>query len=379
MSIPPETDVLIVGAGPVGLVTAIALARRGVDFVIVDALAERQNQSRAAVIHARTLAALAGEGLAAPLIDQGMQVPAFRVRDRAEVLIGADFGTLDAPFPFLLMIPQDETEAIFIDKLRALGREVIRPARVSGIERTSGGAIASIATAGGARMIRARRVVGADGQHSVVREAAGIAFDGTTYGSFLLADVRLDWPIGPGEVSLFFSSEGTLVVAPMSRGRHRVVAQLVGAPAEPGIADVQAVIDARGPMDGGRVREVLWGSRFRVSHRIADRFHAGPVLLAGDAAHVHSPAGGQGMNLGLRDGIAAAVALSAPDSGAALAVYARDQRRAAEAVLRLTDRLTRVATLEGRMARRARNRIIATAGRFDFARGALARQLAGYG
>lgn len=258
-----STDVLIIGAGPAGLATAIGLAQAGVEFLIVDALPEAQNTSRAAVIHAATLQSLGKLGVADRLVAQGLQVPHFRARDRDEILFHGDFSMLPGPAPFALMIPQDETEAILIERLAQLGGHVVRPARLTGFEIQDGGVRATVHGADGAFMVDARYIVGADGEKSTVRSGAGIAFPGDTYGSFLLADVHMDWPIDKSEVTLFFSEGGAMVVVPMSRGRYRVVAQLADAPPQPAISDVQHIIDARGPRTGARVRALLWGSRSR--------------------------------------------------------------------------------------------------------------------
>ncbi|RJL19290.1 FAD-dependent monooxygenase [Paracoccus siganidrum] len=374
---PERTEVAIVGAGPAGLALAIGLARRGVDFVILDALPEAQNTSRAAVIHAGTLKALEPLDLAGPLIAQGLRVTGFRVRDRDRVLLRADFRALRHAPPFALMIPQDETEAILTRRLAGLGHAVLRPLAAERIETVSEGAVVTLADG---RRIAARYVVGADGQDSTVRRQAGIDFPGKTHGSFMLADLRMDWPIPKDEVTLFFSAGGTLVVAPMSQDRYRVVAQCPEAPPRPSVADVQAVIDARGPRHGARVRQVLWGSRFRVHHRLAERFRAGPVLLIGDAAHVHSPAGGQGMNLGLRDAAALAEALTAAlreGREGALDDHAAARMAAAREVLRMTDRLTAVATLRAPPLRLLRNLAIRAASSVPALRRRVARLLAG--
>jgi 2-polyprenyl-6-methoxyphenol hydroxylase-like FAD-dependent oxidoreductase len=374
---PSQVDVLIVGAGPTGLTLALALAQRGVKFAIVDALPEAQNTSRAAVIHAGTLEALNQLGLAQPLIEAGIKVHNFRIRERSKVLLRADFNSLNSDFRFALMIPQDETEALITAQLAALGHEVKRPEKVVELERQNSGVTA---TTENGMVIHAAFVVGADGENSMVRDAAQISFPGETYGSFMLADVHMDWPISKDEVTLFFSQGGTLVVAPMSRDRYRVVAQLDTAPTDPSCEDVQAVIDARGPANGAIVRKVLWGSRFRVHHKLADRFHEGRIVLMGDAAHVHSPAGGQGMNLGLRDAIALAEALSLSLKNGdmkPLDTYALTRRAAAADILQMTDRLTLVATLKHRPLRVLRNILIGTASRFAFVRSKLARTLAG--
>ncbi len=374
------TDVLIVGAGPAGLATAIGLAQAQVDLRIVDALPEAQNTSRAAVIHAATLETLGRLGVAEQLIAQGIKAPDFRVREKDRVLLEASFADLDSPTPFALMIPQDETEAILNARLQQLGHAVTRPAKVEHIERRESGALVSISSPAGQTQVAARFVVGADGEKSGVRKIAGIGFPGATYGSFLLADVHMDWPLAASEVGLFFAQQGTLVVAPMSRSRFRVVAQSGDAPSQPGVADVQAVIDQRGPGHGAKVRDVLWGSRFQVHHKLADRFREGPFLLVGDAAHVHSPAGGQGMNLGLRDAEALSTALAGflRSGGTQLDGYAQERRAAASQVLERTDRLTRLATMKSPRLRWARNLAISALGRSPSVRRRIAQMLAGF-
>lgn len=374
-------DVLIVGAGPAGLATALGLAEAGVDFIIIDALGEAQNTSRAAVIHAATLESLAKLGVADRLIAQGIRTPNFRIRDRRAILLHSDFTRLRTSTPFALMIPQDETEAILIASLSERGHSVRRPVRLRAIEEVDDAITATCNSTDGELVITARYLVGADGEKGIVRTATGIGFPGESYGSFLLADVRMDWPISSDEVSLFFSEAGTLVVAPMSGGRHRVVAQFADAPPTPTAADVQDIIDQRGPQSGARVREVLWGSRFQVHHKLADRFRDGRILLAGDAAHVHSPAGGQGMNLGLRDAEALARALAAAlrsGDDKVLDSYALERRVAARKVLSMTHRLTRVATLSNPSLRRIRNAMIATLGKFGAVKTVVASTLAGF-
>ena len=376
-----STMVLIVGAGPTGLATAIGLAQQEIDFIIIDALKEAQNTSRAAVVHAATLDSLEALGVAQTMIAQGLKVPRFRVREKDRVLLHVDFGVLESAHPYALMIPQDETEAILVERLRTLGHAVSRPRTFTGLERRGSSFHVEVDGEAGREVIEARYVVGADGTHSAVRDSAAIGFPGKTYGSFLLADVRMDWPTGGNEVALFFSQAGMLVVAPMSEGRFRIVAQDPHAPRVPDVADVQTVIESRGPGPGSRVREVLWGSRFQVHHRLADRFYRDGVLLVGDAAHVHSPAGGQGMNLGLRDAVLLSGALAdAIRSGrdARLAEYDVTRRAAAERVLERTDRLTRLATMTRAVSRWGRNQMIRLAGALPFVRRSLAEALAGY-
>jgi 2-polyprenyl-6-methoxyphenol hydroxylase-like FAD-dependent oxidoreductase len=374
---------MIVGAGPTGLVLANILAREGIPFLLVDKLAEGTNTSRAAVVHARTLEVLEELGVTERLCAEGHMVPRFTVRDRDHVLATLRFDHLPTRYPYTLMIPQNVTEAILLRRLRELGGDVHRPCSVTDLQQDADGVTVSV-TADGQEpgTVRARYVVGADGMHSTVRERAGIDFTGSAYEqSFVLADVRMSWPLRDDEVMLFFSPQGLVVVAPLPHGRHRVVATVGEAPEHPGLADVQRLLDERGPVSAAaRVEEILWSSRFRVHHRVADRYRAGRILLAGDAAHVHSPAGGQGMNTGIQDAVALGHALAAVLAGrvaeSRLDEYERTRRPVAQRVVAFTDRMTRAATLRGRRARSVRNGVIGAIGRIPAVRRRLAIELA---
>jgi len=148
----------------------------------------------------------------------------------------------------------------------------------------------------GRSLVRSRYVVGCDGGHSLVREQAGISFEGGTYEEeFVLADVRMDWPLSREEVSLFFSSAGLVVVAPLPDDQHRIVATAIDAPELPTAEYMQRLLETRGPKRNlGVIHELIWSSRYHLHHRVAATMRKERVLLVGDAAHVHSPAGGQG-------------------------------------------------------------------------------------
>jgi 2-polyprenyl-6-methoxyphenol hydroxylase-like FAD-dependent oxidoreductase len=380
--LPAATDVLVVGAGPTGLTLACVLASRGVPFVLVDRLTHGASTSRAAVVHARTLEALEALDVTRRLREQGHVVPRFTVRDRDRVLAHVRFDRLPTRHPYTLMVPQQHTEAILLGRLRELGGDVHRGCLVEQVAQDAHGVAVTLATGSGRLQVRARYVVGADGMHSVVREQAGIAFQGDAYEhGFLLADVHMQWPLGRDEVNLFFSPEGLVVVAPLPEGRHRVVATADRAPEHPDRDDVQALLDARGPRRGARVDDVVWSSRFRVHHRLAERYRAGRVLLAGDAAHVHSPAGGQGMNTGIQDAFALGDALVDVVAGRAdverLDRYERVRRPVAQRVVAFTDRMTRMATLRDHRARALRNLALSTVARVPAAPRRLAMELAG--
>ena len=374
-----STDVLIVGAGPTGLTLAASLALRGVRTIIVDRQAEGANTSRAAVIHARTLEMLEPLSVASRLVALGLKASRFTIRDRDRLLVPIEFTNLPTRYPYTLMLSQAVTERVLLERANELGVQVRRPCSVTSLAQDANGVTAMLDDGS---TVRASYLVGADGMHSVVRQAAQIGFTGGTYGeSFVLADVRLDdnAAVPQREVILFFSPAGMVVLAPLPDGLHRVVATVEDAPESPDVAYVQKLLDERGPESTRAiVQEVKWGSRFRVHHRIADNYRQGRVVLAGDAAHVHSPAGGQGMNVGIHDAVALAAALQAAVAGepGRLDDYAAARRPVAQEVVALADRLTRLATVP-RLLRPLRNLVLGMLARLPAVRRNLAWRLAG--
>ena len=327
---------------------------------------------------------LAQIGVVETMQAHGIPVSNFIIRDGDQRLLQMSFDKLPSTFRHLLMIPQTSTETLLEARLNELGGAVHRGVSAVQVTAAAEGARVTTISAAGEQTISARYVVGADGMRSVVREAAGIGFEGEAYGeSFVLADVRMDWPLGAGEVSFFFSPAGLVVIAPLPDGSYRVVATLDDAPEKPGIEDIQKLLDARGPTKGAQITEIGWSSRFRVHHRLADAYRSGPFLLMGDAAHVHSPAGGQGMNTGLVDAIVLSGALARvlrdhePDT--VLDDYARTRRPAAAEVLALAGRLTRVATVHSVVVRRIRNLVLRVLNRFPAFKTRLALGFSGLG
>jgi 2-polyprenyl-6-methoxyphenol hydroxylase-like FAD-dependent oxidoreductase len=333
--------------------------------VLLDKSAEGANTSRAAVVHARTLEVLRGIDVTDELVARGLIVSRFTVRDHDRALLTIDFDKLPTDFPYALLIPQDVTEEVLLDRLHSVGGEVTRPYEVASLTQDDGGVTATMTTG---EVVRAKYAVGADGMHSTVREHTGISFTGDSYAqSFVLADVHMDWEHGDKEVVLYFAPEGLVVVAPLPGGRHRIVATLDEAPEHPSAEDVQRLLDTRGPRaHPAKVRDVVWSTRFRVHHRLADHYRAGRLLLAGDAAHVHSPAGGQGMNTGIQDALVLGAKLAgvlrdgAPDT--LLDEYEAQRRPIAEEVVRFTHRMTKVATVGSAPLRGVRNVVLRALG-----------------
>jgi 2-polyprenyl-6-methoxyphenol hydroxylase-like FAD-dependent oxidoreductase len=361
-----STDVLVVGGGPAGLSLGGELKRLGISALVIDQQLEGDNTSRAAVIHARTLEVLEPLGATAELLTRGLKVAIFRVRDRDKVLLTIAFDGLATAFPFTLMCPQNQTEAVLIDRLRALGGDVVRPARLLSVRSTDDGVEAIIDHAGEHKSVAARWIVGCDGE-------------GATQ-DFVLADIRMDSSLARTEVNLFFSPDGLVVLAPLPGGDFRVVATVHSAPEHPSVTDIQALLNSRGPeAQIGNIIAVIWSSRFRVHHRIAQSPRKGAYLLCGDAAHVHSPAGGQGMNTGIQDAISLAEALQAALSSgdaAGLDRWASTRHHIAEKVVALTDRMTRAATMHPGPGRSLRNSALSFVGRIPQVRAAIARSLA---
>jgi 2-polyprenyl-6-methoxyphenol hydroxylase-like FAD-dependent oxidoreductase len=358
--LPRTTDVLVIGAGPVGLTAALALADKGCDVTVVDNQAEGQNTSRASVIYPRTLELLEPLGVTEHLAARGIHAQRFTIRDRDRVLMTVPFGKLPTAYPYTLLIPQNITEAALLQRLREYGRTVLRPCPLTGLAQDDGGVTATFASG---EQVRASYLVGADGMHSTVRDQSGIGLTASPTGaSYSFADVHVSGGLPGGEVAVYFSPDGQLVSVPFPDGTYKLVANVPEAPHEPELAFVQALVDARGPQARRVVvRDIVWGSRFRIHHGVADTFHVGRVALAGDAAHDNSPLGGQGMNAGIGDAVALGDALDLAirtSSADPLRAYTAARRPIARQIVATTNLLTRLATMD-RQLRGIRNAALA--------------------
>jgi 2-polyprenyl-6-methoxyphenol hydroxylase-like FAD-dependent oxidoreductase len=330
------------------------------------------------VIHPRTLEVLEELGVTKRLVDLGLQLEEFAIRAGDRELVPVGFADLPTAYPFVTMIPQPVTEQVLLERLVELGGQVLRPYTATGLTQTADGATVTLDNGD---TITAQYVVAADGMHSTIRELAGLRMPGNTLElSLSLVDIRVDGGLPDNEVGLYFAAAGMLVVAPLPDGSFRLVAEMHDAPEHPDVAYAQRLLVDRGPRKSHpKVSEVVWGSRFRIHERVADKYRAGRVLLAGDAAHTHSPAGGQGMNLGLRDAVPLASALSTAldgdDSG--LDEYATNSRTEAVRVIALAHRLTRLANVPPAV-RPVRNAVLRLLGHRGTTQNGLAKQLAGF-
>jgi 2-polyprenyl-6-methoxyphenol hydroxylase-like FAD-dependent oxidoreductase len=379
IEMPTHVDVLIVGAGPVGLALAAALRRRGRSVLLIDQQAEGAHTSRAAVVHAGTLEALDELGATEPLLASGVRARQFSAHDHEAVLLTIDFDKIPSRYPFALMCPQDRTEAILLDRLHAFGGAVVRPCTLLDLAADEDGVTATLERDGRTHSVEARYVVGCDGVRSTVRDKAHIAIEGGAYPeNFVLADVRVTGAFDPHDIALYLAADGMLLFAPLPDDRVRIVATVPEAPEHPSLATVQRLLDERTAL-AVAIAETFWTGRFHIHHRVAATMLQGQVVLCGDAAHEHSPAGGQGMNTGIQDAIALAGPLDEALAGgdlAALQTWANQRRRNAKRVVAMTDRMTRAATVTSTPARVLRNAAMRLIGHLPPARHAIATRLA---
>ena len=362
-------DVLVAGAGPTGLALAAQLATSGVQVRIIDRGPGRVHESRALAIQPRTLEVLAGLGVTEELIACGNPAVQLRMHARGRVLAVPmfDLGLDDTAYPYLLFLSQAETERILSEHLAAGGIHVERGVELARLSTTADSATATLRHRDGREeAVSARYVAGCDGAHSTVRRLAGIRFEGSSYPqTFVLADVDADG-IETGVAHVFLSDQGMLFFFPLGKpAPWRLLAMRPPAdrtpPETPVVLDEVQAIASTYTGDTVRIHDPVWMTNFRLHHRAAARYRAGRVFLAGDAAHIHSPAGAQGMNTGIQDAVNLGWKLAATLRGGAgpalLDTYEAERAPIGTMVLRFTDRAFTIATSANPVVRFARTRL----------------------
>lgn len=303
-----RTQVLIVGAGPTGLVLAAELHRRGTAFRIIDKHPGVLEATKAAALHARALEYFRDLGVADRIVAEGQRVDILTLRTGYRDRLGVDFRVShDTRYPHMVDIPQARTEHILIDHLTDLGVTIERGMELTGLRQTGDGVEATVTVDGRTDTVVADWVVGCDGVRSPVRNLLGLEFPGADYADdWVLCDAELDWPLPRNEMTFSGDTEGIYGVFPLpGRRRYRLAYTQSrddqGRPVEPDLADAQRAM-ARTGIDGTVLAaEQFW--TFNLAHRQAGAVRRGRVFLAGDAGHVHTPFGGQGLNLGVGDAV----------------------------------------------------------------------------
>src|SRR5215471_11325108 len=369
----PATDcqVLVVGAGPTGLVLAAELLTRGIRTRIIDQGGAVARQARAIGIHARTLEVLGMMDLAERFLADGQVVRHLRFYSDGRCLASLEFARCGSRFGFMLNLPQDQTERLLRARVTELGGVVENGTELTGL--TVGGDAVTAAVRGPegqAGTITAGYVVGCDGAHSRVRRELGLTFHGHPYPQdWLLADVLLDWDLREDAAHALFRPDGLpAILFPMRGHRWRLTLPFAGSRSGqvPTLEEIQQLADQRMPRPV-TVSDPTWLANFRCHRRSASAYRRGRVLLAGDAVHIHSPAGGQGMNTGIMDAhnlgwkLALVASGRAPD--ALLDSYGAERRPVAEDVLRLTHTLVHYGTLSHPVRRRVRDVVVPALGR----------------
>jgi 2-polyprenyl-6-methoxyphenol hydroxylase-like FAD-dependent oxidoreductase len=363
-----RSDVLIIGAGPTGLVLALWLTKLGVNVRIIDKTPEPGTTSRALAVQARTLELYRQLDLTDAVLNHGHKVPAVNLWVTGEPKARLAFATVGAdltPYSFLQIFPQDQHERLLVQRLGGMGVFVQRRAELLGYADEGHRVLAGLRGADGQEeRCEASYIAGCDGARSLVRNTMGTSFPGGTYSQlFYVADVDATGPAIDGELHVDLDEADFLAVFPLAgRGRARLIGTVRDERAEhPDTLKFEDVSDRAINHLKVRVEKVNWFSTYHVHHRVAEHFRKGRAFVLGDAAHIHSPVGGQGMNTGIGDAInlawklQAVLADRAPDS--LLDSYESERIGFARRLVATTDRVFTFATAEGRLADVLRTRV----------------------
>jgi len=297
-----DTDVLIVGAGPIGLFLANECARRNLRWRLIEERSSQSEHSKALAIFPRTLEIFDMAGIVAPFLEKANRVTRVTVMMRDRTLAHIKFEPDESPYSFVAMVPQDVTERLLVEELRRKGGDVEYETRFLSAKQDDSGVDVTMERGGESIRLRAMVVIGCDGAHSAVRHQLHLPFEGEEYeGSFLLADIETSTTLPADELQLCPSEFGPVAIFPMSATRRRVVATVENTEGDaPSLDLVRKILAQRAP-SAIQADDLHWSTYFRIHRRQVARLSEGRMFLAGDAAHIHSPFGGQGMNTGLHD------------------------------------------------------------------------------
>ncbi len=352
---------------------ASELTRYGLSVRLIDKNTQRTDKSKALVLWARTLELIdrMGPGAADGFIQAGLKAGSANILSGSEEISHVDMGQIDSPYKFVLMIPQSETERLLEKHLATMGVKAERQKELKSFQGSADGVSCVLQHADGTEeTVEVSWLIGCDGAHSVVRHQLGMEFHGSTLLSdWLLADVHLSGVSGPPAINIYWHAEGVLALFPLGGDRYRIIADLgessgsigEGNRPTPAIEDVQRVLDVRGP-GGVEASNPVWLSSFSINERKVQDYRSGRVFLAGDAAHIHSPAGGQGMNTGMQDACNLAWKLALVSRGLCqpeplLGSYSAERSAIAKLVLEATGKATTMAVLRGGLKQSIRNHV----------------------
>ena len=363
-----KVDVLISGSGPVGLTMANELVRHGISVRIVDKSAERTDKSKALVLWSRTLELFDHAGYVEPFLAAGMQAHGAQMSNGKDVIARISLDDIESVYPYALMIPQSDTERVLEEQLAKRGVKVERTVGLESFTDQGNQVQAVLRKASGeSETLTADWLVGCDGAHSAVRHGLGFTFDGTTQPSdWYLADGHISGLEPQDRLHIFWHKDGILAFFPITEGRWRVIADLGPAQGDahcpdPTLQEVQALITLRGT-DGIVIKDAYWLAAFRINERKVSQYGRGRAFLAGDAAHIHSPAGGQGMNTGMQDAFNLAWKLSLVIGGVCkpslLDSYSVERSAVGDMVLRNASRLTDAAIVRNPIIQGLRNTVV---------------------
>ncbi len=358
-----DTDILIVGAGPVGLFLANECARRGLRWRLVETRTSQSVHSKALAIFPRTLEIFDMAGLVGPFLEKANRVTSVAVVTHGRTLAHMRFTPEESPYPFVGMVPQDVTERLLAEALgRKGGTAEYETTFVSAVQYDDGVSV-TLDRKGEPITLRASFLVGCDGAHSAVRHQLNLPFEGAEYNdSFMLADIETNETLPADQLQLCPSELGPVAIFPMSATRRRIVAIIDNAEGEaPSLDLVRKVLAERAP-SGIEARALHWSTYFRIHHRQVAQMRQRRIFIAGDAAHIHSPFGGQGMNTGLHDvwNLVWKLDLTLHGRGneKLLDSYTAERRPVIKHVIETTDVLTKALGTPSKLAQTLRDTVI---------------------